>query len=111
MGRPRISEPRCQQLNLSLTESELAIIKKRAEAVGMRPVHFGRAVLLGPVQRRATKGDAGSNLARLNYGQLVRLGNNLNQMIRHLHRTGDPLPPDLEPLLKDIHQIIARAQS
>jgi hypothetical protein len=31
-------------------------------------------------------------------------------MIRHLHRTGDPLPADLEPLLKDIRQILARAR-
>ena len=27
-------------------------------------------------------------------------------MVRHLHRTGDPLPADLEPLLKDIRQIM-----
>ena len=46
MGRPRKSEPRDQQLNLSLTASELESIKRRAQAVGMRPVHFGRALLL-----------------------------------------------------------------
>ncbi|HEX4409034.1 MAG TPA: hypothetical protein VH206_09690 [Xanthobacteraceae bacterium] len=45
---------------------------------------------------------------RLVYGALSRLGNNLNQLLRHLHQTGDPIPPDLEPLLKDIRQIIAR---
>ena len=45
MGRPRKSEPRIRQLNLSLTASELASIKRRAEAVGMRPVHFGRSIL------------------------------------------------------------------
>jgi hypothetical protein len=39
---------------------------------------------------------------------LSRLGNLLNQMVRHLHQTGDPLPPDLEPLLRDIRQIIER---
>jgi hypothetical protein len=44
----------------------------------------------------------------VNYGQLARLGNNLNQMVRHLHQTGDPLPADLEPLLTDIRRIIAR---
>ena len=108
MGRPTKSEPRREQLNLSLTAGELATIKKRAEAVGMRPVHFGRALLLDPERRIAVDGDAPRNVDRLIYGQLARLGNNLNQMVRHLHRTGDPLPADLEPLLKDIRHILDR---
>lgn len=108
MGRPRKSEPRHRQLNLSLTDSELDSIRRRAEAVGMRPVHFGRALLLDQNRRPATKEEADNNLLRLTYGQIVRLGNNLNQMVRHLHQTGDPLPADLEPLLTDIRQIIAR---
>ena len=74
----------------------------------MRPVHFGRALLLDQNRKPATKGEADNNLLHLTYGQLVRLGNNLNQMVRHLHQTGDPLPADLEPLLKDIRQIIAK---
>jgi hypothetical protein len=108
MGRPRKSEPRCEQLNLSLTASELESIKKRALAVGMRPVHFGRALLLDQDRKLTVTRVSGSNVERLVYDQQVRLGNNLNQMVRHLHRTGDPLPADLEPLLKDIRQIIER---
>jgi hypothetical protein len=109
MGRPRKSEPRCEQLNLSLTTAELASIKRRAEAVGMRPVHFGRAVLLDQDHPSAVKRAVRSDtLGGLVYAQLARLGNNLNQMVRHLHQTADPLPADLEPLLKDIRQIIAR---
>lgn len=108
MGRPTKSEPRYRQLNLSLTEAELDGIRMRAQAVGMRPVHFGRALLLDPGRKIASRKEADGNITRLIYGQLARLGNNLNQMVRHLHRTGDPLPPDLEPLLNDIRQIIAR---
>jgi hypothetical protein len=108
MARPKKSEPRSRQFNLSLTESELASIKCRAEAVGMRPVHFGRALLFAKNSRVSIKAEHDNNAERLIYGQLVRLGNNLNQMVRHLHRTGDPLPADLEPLLTDIRQIIAR---
>jgi hypothetical protein len=74
----------------------------------MRPVHFGRAVLLGQGGKVAATKEPASNLDQLIYGQLVRLGNNLNQMVRHLNRTGDPLPADLEPLLKDIRQIMRR---
>jgi hypothetical protein len=108
MGRPRKSEPRDRQFNLSLTASELESIKRRAHAVGMRPIYYGRAVLLDQGKKIAAGRENSGDLDRLVYGQLVRLGNNLNQMVRHLHRTGDPLPIDLEPLLKDIRQIIAR---
>jgi hypothetical protein len=108
MGRPKKSELRCQQFNLSLTASELDSIKRRAQAVGMRPVHFGRALLLGQGSKPAVNREPNGNIERLIYAQLVRLGNNLNQMVRHLHATGDPLPADLEPLLKDIRRILAR---
>jgi hypothetical protein len=108
MGRPRLSEPRCQQLNLSLTKSELDSIRRRAQAVGMRPVHFGRALVLDQSVGVKKKSELPDNGRRLIYGQLVRLGNNLNQLVRHLHQTGDPLPPDLEPLLKDIRHLLAR---
>jgi hypothetical protein len=108
MGRPTKAEPRCKQLNLSLTESELASIARRAQAVGMRPVHFGRAVLLDQTRKLAPNSEPAGNVARLVHTQLVRLGNNLNQMVRHLHSTGDPLPADLEPLLRDIRHIVAR---
>jgi hypothetical protein len=108
MGRPTTFEPRSRQLNLSLTDGELETIRRRAQALGMRPVHFGRAVLLGQDHKPAVRREPENNTERLIYGQLVRLGNNLNQMVRHLHQTGDPLPRDLEPLLKDIRAIIAR---
>jgi hypothetical protein len=110
MARPKKSELRCQQLNLSLTASELDSIKRRANAVGMRPVHFGRALILDQGRKLSGNRDAANHLSRLIYDQLARLGNNLNQMVRHLHQTGDPLPADLEPLLKDIRQILARVR-
>jgi hypothetical protein len=74
----------------------------------MRPIYFARALLLDP-QRKISVSERDNNMGRLIYGQVVRLGNNLNQMARHLHSTGDPLPGDLEPLLKDIRQILSRA--
>ncbi len=110
MGRPRKIEPRDRQLNLSLTASELESICRRAAAVGMRPVHFGRAVLLDQSRKLALgQSDPGNSLDRLIHGQLVRLGNNLNQMMRHLNRSGEEsVPADREPLLKDIRRAIER---
>ncbi len=110
MGRPKKSEPRVKQLNVSLTETELHNIESRARAVGMRPVHFSRALLLdtGRTAVVAQTNTSDGNLTRLIHAQLIRLGNNLNQMLRHLHMTGVPLPADLEPLLADIRKLIAR---
>jgi hypothetical protein len=108
MGRPKQIEPRSQQLNLSFSTPELQDIKARAHALGMRPSHFGRALLLEKNRQPASHNAPASNISRVVHNQLVRLGNNLNQMVRHLHQTGDPLPPDLEPLLNDIRRLIAR---
>jgi Bacterial mobilisation protein (MobC) len=111
MARPKKSEPRDKQFNLSLTARELESIKRRAHALGMRPIYFGRALLLDPARKLPVKKEPEGNMGRLIYGQLARLGNNLNQLVRHLHRTGEPLPSDLEPLLKDIRQIISRVRA
>lgn len=109
MGRPRKSEPRDRQLNLSLTASELQGIERRALVVGMRPVHFGRALLLDPLRGAAiAKVTPADNTNRLIHGQLIRLGNNLNQLVRRLHQLKEPLPADLAPLLRDIRLLIAR---
>jgi Mobilization protein NikA len=108
MGRSRLSEPRSEQLNLSLTATELESIKRRAAALGMRVAHFGRALLLNQEAKVTITREHAANPEKLVYLQLSRLGNLLNQMVRHLHRTGDPLPPDLEPLLGDIRRIIER---
>jgi hypothetical protein len=108
MGRPKRTEARTKQLNLSLTTCEWESIRQRAQVLGMRPAHFGRAVLLDQERTPTAVPQPESQFDRLVYGALSRLGNNLNQLLRHLHQTGDPIPPDLEPLLRDIRHIIAR---
>jgi hypothetical protein len=108
MPRNRKPGSRCHQLNLSLTESELADIKRRADALGMRPVHFGRSVLMHGAVTVASEGESITPALRLIHTQLVRLGNNLNQAVRKLNEMSHPLPADLEPLLEDIRSLIAR---
>jgi hypothetical protein len=108
MGRPRKSEPRTKQLNVSLTTAEYESFVKRAAALGMRPVHFGRKLLVASNCPQQVNPRGRSNIEKLNYSALVRMGNNLNQMMRHLHQTGEPVPADLEPLLRDIRAIVAR---
>jgi hypothetical protein len=108
VGRPTKSEPRNKQLNLSLTSSEFERVRLRAEAVNMRPVHFSRALVLDEGRRVSPKPGTESNAAKLIYLQLVRLGNNLNQLVRHSHRHGGPVPRELEPLLHEIRHLITK---
>lgn len=109
MGRPSKTEPRDKQLNLSLTASEYENIAQRAEAFGMRPVHFGRALLLdhGRTPRTSPRARSENSWTLLRL-QLSRIGNNLNQLLAYCHSTKAELPPDLEPLLRDIRNLIAR---
>jgi Bacterial mobilisation protein (MobC) len=62
--------------------------------------------LLAGAQAPVLAAAAVSRIERLVYLQLKRLGNNLNQLVRRLHATGEEPPPHLDPLLKDIRQIL-----
>jgi hypothetical protein len=101
-------DPRNFQLNLSLTAAELEDIKKRADDLGLRPVHFARLAALSGSPGEILKSAPENQALRKIHLQLARLGNNLNQMVRDLHQLRVPLPGDLEPLLKDIRALIAR---
>lgn len=107
MGRPRKSEPRDQQLNLSLTVTEFQSLCRRAEACGMRPVHYGRSLILqGRGPRIPVDTDNGAG--RLIHIQLVRLGNNLNQLVRQHHAGRLPVRGNLITLLEEIRRLIAQ---
>jgi hypothetical protein len=101
-------DPRCYQLNLSLTLDELEDVKRRALAIGMRPVHFARAAVTGRSAPSVALVVSANQPFRLIHIQLVRLGNNLNQLARKFHETQQCPPADLVPLLKDIRALIAR---
>jgi hypothetical protein len=108
MGRPKISTVRDMQLKLNLTAAEYECVVHRAKAVAMRPSHYARMLMLGKRVAPAPSPRTPSNIERLNYQALCRVGNNLNQMMRHLHQTGEPASADLEPLLRDIREILNR---
>ena len=108
MARPKISEVRDVQLKLNLTAKECERLVLRAADVGMRPNRFGRALVLSE-KILVSRAHVPSTIEKLNYLALSRAGSNLNQMMRYLHRTGAPAPPDLEPLLLDIRRIMNEA--
>jgi hypothetical protein len=108
MGLSTKNELRDQQLNLSLTKGELERVRQRAETAGMRVVHFARMIVLDENRRPTMKSDTEHSATRLLYLQLARLGNNLNQLVRHMHRHGGPIPRELDPLLHEIRRHITR---
>src|SRR6266851_8628575 len=46
MGRPRVSNPRDMKLKLYFTATEYECLVRRAKAIGARPTHFGRMLVL-----------------------------------------------------------------
>ena len=67
MGRPKVSNLRDMQLKLNLTATEYECVVRRARAVGMRPTHFGRALVLSKDTAPAADPYKPSNVERLSY--------------------------------------------
>lgn len=108
MSRPQHNERREYQLNLSLTRSELDLLRLRAAAAEMHLVHYSRAVLLS--DGAAPPPPPVAMTDRLTYEQLKKIGNNLNQIARFVNTMRKPPPPSLEPLLADIRAVLNRGQ-
>jgi Bacterial mobilisation protein (MobC) len=106
--RPKHKIRRDRQFNVSLTSREFELLYARAAACRMRPVDYGRARLFnGSMEQQAAQSAA--HLDPLFLAQLSRLGNNLNQLTRHLNAVGGSAPASLEPLLREIRSLISNA--
>jgi hypothetical protein len=64
-GRPKVSHLRDMQLKLNLTAAEYEYVVRRARAVGMRPTHYSRAVVLDEDSPLRIDRQAPSNAERL----------------------------------------------
>jgi hypothetical protein len=110
MGRPKKEERRELQLNIGLTAAEFDTVRRRAFATGTPLVDYSRAVLLS--RRTAVTATPSANrYDQLAVLQLQRLGNLLNQLVRHVHQNGDLPIEELVGLLRDIRAELGRALS
>lgn len=109
MARPRLKNPRDQQLNIGLTASELADVQRCARLAGMRPVDYGRARILGKPDRPMRMSHTLQALDPVLLVHLSRLGNNLNQIARRLNELSLPSPEELASLLSEIRAALRRA--
>lgn len=107
MGRPRKDEPRNRQVNIHLTEGEFVAVVSRASAAGVPPAEYGRRRVIGAAPAGEVVPTA-VPVDRVLHIQLRRLGNLLNQLVRHLHQTGEVLP-EAVALLRDIRSLLDRS--
>ncbi len=92
-GKRRGSQKRqrTKAFNIGMTEAEFAQAEDRARKAGMSNAAYGRACVLGEKGPRAKRAPPlnhellGEALASLN-----RIGNNLNQIAKHLNSGGHP---------------------
>lgn len=109
MGRPKLPFTRDKQFNVGLTDDEFAALHRAARIAGMRPVDYGRAVLLSrrlPTRRVA---EATPHLDPLLLLEISRIGNNLNQITRRLHELSLPMPDELPLVLAEIRGVLRTA--
>jgi len=108
MPRPKSNDKRDRQLNVALRDDELAALKGRADARGMRLVDYARAALLGAEVQAGTEA-LPSRFDRLVFEQMKRIGNNLNQIARQLNALERVAPGELEECLREVRRIIREA--
>jgi hypothetical protein len=108
MTKAKKPERRDRQFNIGLTAYEYALLLRRAAALGMRPVDYGRAKLFAIHRIPNAPERSTPHLDPLFHAQLSRIGNNLNQIARGLHQFDMPPPASLEPVLREITDLIKR---
>ena len=109
MARPKKTDPLDQQLNLSLTMAEYALLKLRAENLGQRVSSYARAILLHETVK-VEAGSLASRYDRLVFQQWQRAGNNLNQIARSLNALEPVSSSEIDAALAEVRFLIAEAR-
>jgi len=104
-GRPRTDNPRSKSLNVRFTEDEWARVLERADAAGRPPRELAREALLHGVMVSAPKARARAD-AELT-GQVARIGNNLNQIVRALNEAKAAEQLDIVTLKMSVDKVNA----
>ena len=108
MARPRQGEVRDQRVNFRLTLEEALALRARAARAGRSVSDFARAAALArPTEPR--RGRRPFAMEPASFHQIRLLGVNLNQIARRLNAQDIPPPPELAPLLAEIHAALRKA--
>jgi hypothetical protein len=112
MARPREAQPRNQHVAFRLTLEEAVALRERAVKAGQSLSDYARHATLS--RRLSGQGRQGSGpfaMDPASFHEIRRLGVNLNQIARRLNAQDMPAPPELGPLLAEIHAILKKALS
>ncbi len=103
-GRPKLENPRSVHLGFRANKDEAQKIHDQAKARGISPGEFCRLAALG---KKIPSGTV-PEINRQTWAELSRIGNNLNQVARHLNQgSGNS---DLAPVLDDVLSQVRKIQ-
>lgn len=89
-----------------LTEEELAAVSGKADRAGYPLATLFRQAALGePGPRARRRPPADHKALRQLLGECGRIGNNINQIARHLNTGDQPVIPELQEALRAYHDI------
>ena len=111
MARPRQGEVRDQLVNFRLTLEETLRLRERAARAGRSVSDYARAAALGARLDPAARVRPPFALEPASFHQIRLLGVNLNQIARRLNAQDMPAPPELAPLLAEIHAVLRKAST
>jgi hypothetical protein len=110
MARPRKGEARDCHVGFRLTLEETLALREGAARAGQSLSDYARHATLSyrphaaPRERRHPFA-----MEAATFHAIRRLGVNLNQIARRLNAQDRPAPPELAPLLADIHAALKKA--
>lgn len=94
---------RDKQMTFWVTAAERDRIRENAERAGMSPSAFVRALALGKTVTAKPQGEVRELIRQLN-----RIGNNLNQLLRHAHTMGEVAEDCISHVYKRVDAALAQ---
>jgi len=106
MGRPRLAENAIREnFTVRLTAAERARVEEKARQLNLSPSDYARACLVRGTVRVVQEGGFDPELVR----GVLAIGNNLNQIARHLNTTGQIDPTELHEVLAMVRAFLTEA--
>jgi hypothetical protein len=113
MARPRQGEVRDCHVGFRLTLEETLALRERAARAGKSLSDYARHAALAYRTHSGGPREAIHPFAMppATFNEIRRLGVNLNQIAKRLNAQDMPPPPELAPLLAEIHAVLKKALS
>ena len=106
MGRPRLTEEAVREnFTVRLSAAERARVEEQAQRLKLSPSDYARACLVRGTVRVVREDGHDPEQVRA----LLAIGNNLNQIARHLNASGAFSPAKLDEVLDAISALLTEA--